>query len=154
MLCSHVMKQILLGITSIWTEMGFGEMSQALGAGAALWEIKFLQRLDDPHIHRERRLESVGEQQHAIGNFAANAEQLHEFVSGDIDGQFTQSLEVQFSCRDNSSGFEQVRRAKAHLARAQFGFREARKASRGRKRKSLWISRRGRKGFAEAFAEQ
>ena len=44
--------------------------------------------------------------------------------------------EIDFALGDFSSCSQQEWRAKAHLARAQFGFREARKASRGRKRKT------------------
>ena len=71
---AHVMKKVLLGVAAPGTEM-FGGKSVKFGScqATAFWEVKLLQCFHDPNINWERGGESVGKQEYAIGDFAADA---------------------------------------------------------------------------------
>ena len=73
------MKKILLGVTGVRAEMRRGKVTQTFFRHASAWKIKLAQRAFHPDIHRKRRIKSVGEQQDAIGNFAADAAEFHQF---------------------------------------------------------------------------
>ena len=65
------MKKILLRVASVRSEMCRRKMPQALFRYAAARKIKLTQSALNPDVHRERRVKTIGEQQNAIGNFAA-----------------------------------------------------------------------------------
>ena len=116
------MEKILLGVTGVRPEMRGGKMAQPLFARAAARKIKFAQRAFHPDVHRKRGIKSVGEQQHAIGNFPADAAQFHQFRARFRQRQAAESFQIKFAVGNLPRGGEQMRRAKTHLAGAQFGF--------------------------------
>lgn len=73
------MEKILLSVAGVWAEMRGGKAAQAWFTGAAAREIKPLQRAFNPDIHGKRGIKSVGEQQDAVGNLAADAAKFHQF---------------------------------------------------------------------------
>src|SRR6185312_16129906 len=97
--------------------------------------------------------ETVGKQQHAIGNFMADAGKVHEFLARDFHGQFAQSFQIDSSLSDGSRSFEQIRRSESHFARAQLRFRCARQTSRTWEAECRRILRRGWNRLAETLAQ-
>src|SRR2546421_7011848 len=79
---SHIMKQVLLGVTGIRAKVRFGESAQPVGAHAPAWKIKLPQRFHHPYVHRKRRMECAGKEQDTIRDFPADAGQLHQFCPG------------------------------------------------------------------------
>ena len=75
--CPYVMEKILLRIAGMRAEMRGSKATEPLPARAAAWKVEFLQSALNPHVHRERRVETVGEQQHAVGYLFAYAAQGH-----------------------------------------------------------------------------
>src|SRR5262249_54985215 len=70
---SHVMKQILLGVSGIRAEMFRGETVQMAEGWATPGKVKFSQCFHHPNVDRKRRLDAVGEEQDAIGDFATHS---------------------------------------------------------------------------------
>jgi len=116
------MEKILLRVTGVRPKMCRGKMSQAFFASASALEIKLLQRAFHPDIHRKRRIESIGEQQDTISDFAADTAQFHQLGAGFGMGQLPDALQIESAIGDFARGGEQVRRAKTHFAGAEFGF--------------------------------
>src|SRR5882724_221516 len=125
------MKQILLGITGIGPKMVVRKAVQALEFDPATGKVKVTQRFGDPDIDREGRGKSIGEEEHAISDFAPDTRQLHQLLSGDIDRELAQAGRGEFSTGDSARSSEKVWRAESHLAGAQLGFRGARQTSGG-----------------------
>src|SRR5689334_10649939 len=88
--CPYIMKQILLSVPGVRSEMGGGEAMRAAKADSAPRKIKLAQTPHDPNVHREGSLHPVSKEQHAIGHFSADAGQFHEFSSGEVCGQLMQ----------------------------------------------------------------
>ncbi len=116
------MKKILLGVTGVWAEMSRGKILKPFGTDAAAREIKFAHRAFDPDIHRKRAVKAVGEQQHTIGNFFTDTAQLHQFFARFRLRQLAQELQIKPATGNLPRCGEQMRRAKSHFARAEFGF--------------------------------
>ena len=119
------MKKILLGVTGVRPEMRRGKMTQPFVTDPAAREIKFTQRALDPDIHRERAIEAISKQQDAIGDFAADAAEGRQFPARFRQGQMPQPFQIEFAIGNPTRGGEQMRRAKTHFARAEFGFGRA-----------------------------
>ena len=119
------MKKILLGVAGVRPEMGRGKMPQPFVTDPAAWEIKFAQRALNPHVHWKRAIEAIGEEQDAIGNFAAHATQFHQFLARPGQRQMAQTFQVKPAIGNLPRGGEQIRRAKTHFARAESGFGDA-----------------------------
>ena len=120
----HVMEKILLRVTSVRPEVRGGEVAQFLLAHAAARKVKLSQRALHPHVHRKRGIEAVGEQQHAIGNLFTNAPKLHQLRARFRERQASDFFQIQCAIGNLPRGGEQMRRAKTHLAGAQFGLGE------------------------------
>ena len=116
------MKKILLGVTGVRAKMRRGKMPQPFVTHMAAWKIKPAQRALDPHVHRKCRIKPVGEQQHAIGNFAPDAAQLHQFGPRLGQRQTAGLLQIKFAVGNLPCGRQQVRGAKSHLAGTEPGF--------------------------------
>ena len=110
------MKKILLCVTGMRPEMRRGKVLKPFGADAAAWKIKFAQRTFNPDIHRERAIEAKGEQQHTVGDFAANTAQFHQFLVRFRLRQMAQAFQIEFAIGNLPRGGEQMRRAKTHFA--------------------------------------
>ena len=119
------MKKILLGVTGVRPEMGRGKMPQPFVTDPAAREIEFAQRALDPHVHGKGAVKTTGEEQDAIGNFAADAAQFHQFLTRPGQRQMAQTFQVKPAAGDLARGGEQMRRAKTHFARAEFDFGDA-----------------------------
>ena len=124
------MKKILLGVTGVRAEMRGGKLTQSLCRHPPARKIKLSQRTLHPDIHGKRGVKAVGKQQDTIGNFAANAAQFHQFRARFGQRQVPRPLQIESAIGNLSRRREQVRRAKSHLARAQFGFGSGSKALR------------------------
>src|SRR5881394_3937571 len=122
----RVVKQVLLRVTCIRTEMGRRELMQSLQRCTAPREIKPPERLHHPDIHRKRVLKAVCKQQNAIGNLSAHTRQPHQLVSRLADRQDQQSVQIHRASGNHLRRRTQIRRAKTHFASPQFGL-----ASRG-----------------------
>ena len=116
------MEKILLGVTGVRPEMGRGKMPEPFVTDLAAWEIEFAQRAFDPDVHGKGAVKTIGEEQDAIGNFAADATQGHQFPARFRQGQMPQPCQIEFALGDPAGGGEEMRRAKTHFARAEFGF--------------------------------
>ena len=123
---THVMKEVLLGVTGVAAEVGVGEALEAEAAWAAAREVELAQGFCDPDIDGKSLLETIGEQQHAIGDLPAHAGEFEELFAGSGDGQIMKMGEVESAVRNHSCGLEQIRRAKTHLAFSQFSFGDQR----------------------------
>ena len=120
--CPHVMEKILLGVTGVRAEMRRGKMPQPFVTDPAARKIEFAQRALDPDVHGKRAVKTIGEEQDAIGNFAADAAQFHQFPARFRQRQMPQPFQIEFAIGNLARGGEQMRRAKTHFARAEFGF--------------------------------
>lgn len=116
------MKKILLGVTGVRPEMGCGKMTQPFVADPSAWKIKFAQRAFDPDVHWKGAVKTIGEQQDAIGDFAAHAAQGRQFPARFCQGQMPQLFQIEFAIGNLTRGGKQIRRAKTHFAGAEFGF--------------------------------
>ena len=116
------MKKILLGVTGVRAEMRRGKMPQPFVTDPASREIEFAQRAFDPHIHGKGAVKTKGEEQDAIGNFAPDATQGHQFPARFRQGQMPQPFQIEFAIGDPTGGGEKMWRAKTHFARTEFGF--------------------------------
>ncbi len=119
------MKKVLLGVTGVQPEMGCGKMPQPFVTDPAAREIQFAQSALNPHVHGKRAVKTIGEEQDAIGDFAAHAAQFHQFLARPGQRQMAQTFQVKPAAGDLARGGEQVGRAKTHFARAEFGFGDA-----------------------------
>ena len=117
----HVMKEILLGVAGIRTEVSGDEAFQPVRRGTTLRKIQMAQRFLYPDVHRKGFLESVGEQQNAIGNLFADAPDPQQFLASFGHGQVPQRRQVEFALGYPPRCCMQIRSSKAHLAGAQFG---------------------------------
>ena len=75
------MKKVLLRVSGMRPEMRRGKVLKPFGTDAAARKIKLAQRAFHPHVHRERAIETVGEQQHAVGNFVPDTAQFHQLLA-------------------------------------------------------------------------
>jgi hypothetical protein len=116
------MKKILLGVTGVRSEMRCRKVLKPFGTDAAAWEIEFAQRAFNPDVHGKGAIKTTGEQQDAIGDFAAHTAQFHQFPARFRQGQMPQPFQIEFAIGDLTGGGEQMWRAKTHFARAEFGF--------------------------------
>ena len=110
------MKKVLLGVTGVRAEMGRGKMLKPFGADVAAWKIKFAQRAFHPHVHRKRAIEAIGEQQYAVGDFATDTAQFHQFLARFRLWQKAQPFQIKPAIGNLPRGGEQMRRAKPHFA--------------------------------------
>ena len=92
------------------------------GTDAAAWEIEFAQRAFNPDVHGKGAIKTTGEQQDAIGDFAAHTAQFHQFPARFRQGQMPQPFQIEFAIGDPTGGGEKMWRAKTHFARTEFGF--------------------------------
>lgn len=76
------MKEILLGKTSVGTEMVGSELVHAGEIQAASREIKPVKSFSDPDIYGESPLKTISEKQDTIGDFAPYSGQLQQCGSG------------------------------------------------------------------------
>ena len=116
------MKKVLLRVSGMRPEMRRGKVLKPFGTDAAARKIKLAQRAFHPHVHRERAIETVGEQQHAVGNFVPDTAQFHQLLARFRLRQMAQAFRIEFAIGNLPRGSEQMRRAKPHFAGAQFGF--------------------------------
>ena len=105
--------------------MGCGKMPEPFVTDPAAWKIEFAQRAFDPDVHGKGAVKTTGEEQDAIGNFAADAAQFHQFLTRFRHGQMPQPFQIEFAIGNPTCGGEQMWRAKTHFARAEFGFGRA-----------------------------
>src|ERR1043165_3815441 len=119
---SHIMKEVLLRVASMGTEMDLREALQPPQVDAAAGKVKLTKRLQHPYVHRESGRETVSEEQDAIGDLTPNTRQLHQLGARDLDRQLTQANQIKLAARDGARGRQQVRGAEAHFADAQLGF--------------------------------
>ncbi len=110
------MKKILLGVAGVRPEMRRGKMPESFVAHSSSWKIQFPQRALDPHVHWKRAVKTIGEEQDAIGNFAADAAQFHQFLARFRQRQMAQTFQVKPAIGNLPRGGEQMRRAKPHFA--------------------------------------
>src|SRR5437867_1501320 len=75
-------KEILLGIPRIRTEVCPNEPAQPLRRRPALREVKLADRLAHPNVDRECLLKAIGEQENAIGNLLADSRQADQRRAG------------------------------------------------------------------------
>src|SRR5262245_58052110 len=75
---AHVMKQILLRVTGIGSEISGYKLAQPLRARSTFWKVKLPQRFHHPDIHRKGRGKIIGKEQDAIGDLRANSLQFGE----------------------------------------------------------------------------
>ena len=80
------MKQILLGVAVVRSEVFFDKGLQPLWLGGAAGKVKLVQGLDDPGIDGEGFGEAVGKQQDAIGNLGPDAGKPLKFGTGLVVG--------------------------------------------------------------------
>src|SRR5262252_9193817 len=123
---SHVMKQVLLRVARLRAEVRFRKMPQCFPSGTALRKIKPPQRLRHPHIHRKDFGETISEKQNAVSNFLSDARELHERRASAFRRSTPQVLEMNLAIRDGAGRGQEIRRAEAHLAGAQFSFSRTR----------------------------
>ena len=71
------MEQILLRVTGVRAEMRGRKLVQSLLADSPPWKIEPLKRSHYPDVHRECRLESVSEEQDAVGDLSPYPWQGH-----------------------------------------------------------------------------
>ena len=95
------MKQILLGVAVVRSEVFFDKGLQTLWLGGAAGKVKLVQGLDDPGIDGEGFGEAVGKQQDAIGNLGPDAGTPLNFGAGLVLGHCPQRFEVEFTARDH-----------------------------------------------------
>jgi hypothetical protein len=91
-------------------------------AGLASGEVEFTQCLEDPDIHGEGVLGSVGKQEDAIGDFFAHARQFDQSLAGFRGGQSRQVIEHQGAVGDAGARRQERGGAESHFAIAQVGF--------------------------------
>ncbi len=123
---AHIVKEILLGISGVGAEVGFGEALKALAGGAAAREVKLAQGFHDPDVYGKGGLKSIGKEKDAIGDLGADAGELDEFGAGGGNGEGMEFGEAQFFGGDGAGGSEEIRGAEAHFAISQFGFGDVR----------------------------
>ena len=75
---AHVMEKILLSVACVRAEVGSRKLMETLHAHASAGKIKLLKSFHDPDVDRESRLDTVSEQQYAVGDFSADPRQLHQ----------------------------------------------------------------------------
>ena len=69
----QVMKKVLLSITCVRTEVGFGERVEFCQPWISTREIEPAQPPHHPDVDRKRRRKSIAEKQDAIGDFPPHA---------------------------------------------------------------------------------
>src|SRR5262249_47506923 len=117
---SHIMKQVLLSVSGVWSEMFGRESLQPLLFDLASRKIQVAQASHYPDVHRKRRLKPVGKKQYAISDLSANSRQGYEFFSPLVYWQLAQCFESDFTRRDFLRRSANVRRSESHLASPQF----------------------------------
>ena len=73
------MKEVLLRVAGVRPEMRRGKVPKPFVANPAAREIEFTQRTLDPNVHGKGAVKTIGEEQDAIGNFAADTTHGHQF---------------------------------------------------------------------------
>ena len=96
--------------------MSSGEVAEAFVGGTAAGEIKLLQGAFDPDVHREGAIEAVGEEEDAVGDFAADAAEFHEFETGGGVVHGSDFFEVEGAVGDLAGGGEEAGGTEAHFA--------------------------------------
>ena len=69
------MEQVLLGVAGAGAEMSGGKAVDELAADSPAREIKLPERFHHPDIHRERGLETAGEQEDTISDLSSDTGQ-------------------------------------------------------------------------------
>ena len=82
-----------------------GKAVQAIYLDPAARKIKLPKCFHNPDVYRKGRLTAIGEQEHAIGNLAANAGQLHQLCAGGFDFNVVEFFEINFTIGNGASSF-------------------------------------------------
>src|SRR6266481_2241423 len=113
----RLMKQILLRVSAVFTEISLGELLQPLrGHFLSTREIMLPQHALDPDIDRECSQPLIRKKHHAICNLRPHAWQCAKLFSELGIGQGRPSLEIRFAGADEPRCRTQVFRAIAKLA--------------------------------------
>src|SRR5260221_3207434 len=99
----HIVKEVLLSVAGVWAEGSGRELEQAARAGTALRKVKLPHRFHHPHIDRECLLETIREEQDAIGELVSNAWQVDQFAPCFRQTACTEALKVDCSLCNHSS---------------------------------------------------
>ena len=130
--------------------MGAGELSQLAGGDAFFaGEIDTAEGALDPHVDGEGVVESAGEQQHAVGDFLADAGQFDQFFQRAVVFHGSQRVEVELAAVDHAGGGEEVFCPEAEFAIPELLVRSAGDGRNGRERVVVGVNR-----LAEALGQQ
>src|SRR6266571_5917768 len=130
----RVMKQVLLRVASVLTEIRFRKLAQSPSRQLTRpRKISFPQDALDPDIYRKRAQAFVSEEHHTISNLCAYARQLAQRRAKIDIGKGVYFLKVDISVRDQPCGGEEVFRAITERALAQLSLRTLRDPLRRRK---------------------
>src|SRR4029079_19576473 len=91
---AHVVEEILLGVAGVRAEVAVRKLQKTLLSGTAFREIKLPQCFHHPNVDGKSLLKSVGEEQHAIGNFVSYSRQPAQFFSRLIGGHIGDEFEI------------------------------------------------------------
>ena len=147
---AFVEEEVLLGPAGVGAEVGAGKFAEFAG-GDALFagEIDAAEGALDPHVDGESVVESAGEQQHAIGDFLANAGQFDQLFEGAVVFHRPQGMKVNLAAIDHARGGEEVFRTEAEFAIPELLVRGAGDGGNGREGVVLGVNR-----LAEPLGEQ
>ena len=117
-----MVEEVLLRVTGVGAEMGLAEMPKTGQMNPAiLEEIELTQRLHNPDVHGKGFLESVGEEQDAIGDFYSDAGKFHEFRACFSGKREVENIfQIHFASDKFLGGVSKIGSAETKFAFAQF----------------------------------
>src|SRR5579859_4494241 len=119
------MKQVLLRVAGIRTEMRGGKLLELAQTHPASAKIVVAQELHNPHVDWESSLAAEGKQQDAIAYLSANTFELEQFGAGRFERHLPQGTQIKLALSDAAGRAEQEGCAKSHFTRAQLRFGQA-----------------------------
>ena len=105
------MKQILLRVTAVWSEVGFAKGAQLrFGRFSVSGKIFLFQNTLDPDVDRKRSQPFVGKKHHTISNLRAHARQLTQTRSQCFIRELTPLLKIDLAGGEEARRPEQILR--------------------------------------------
>lgn len=118
-----MMKQILLRVAPVFAKMAFGKFAQPRRVQFSCpWKIVLSQNALNPDIDGKSAQPFIGEKHHTISDLCTHAWQFTELLPKIGIGKYLPLIEIHFARINKPGGGEQMRRAIADRAFAQFPF--------------------------------